>query len=139
MPGQVAGPAPESESDWDAARQGLGPYADPRIGRPSRAGTLLALLGMSAGYRIGGGSGGEVIARSATMPANPHIVYLSSDDAVHGQWTTEAAELRGMTTAGLFSAFATGENRLIHGRSRHPPGRSPQFARYAGPPTSEIL
>jgi hypothetical protein len=60
---------------------------------------LLALLGMSAGYRIGGGSGGEVIARSATMPANPHIVYLSSDDAVHGQWTTEAAELRGMTTA----------------------------------------
>jgi hypothetical protein len=60
---------------------------------------LLALLGMSAGYRIGGKSGAEVMARSATMPANPHIVYLSSDDAVHGQWTTEAAELRGMATA----------------------------------------
>ncbi|HRA27342.1 serine/threonine-protein kinase [Ornithinibacter sp.] len=46
VPGQVAGPVPESESDWDAARQGLGPYADPRIGRPSRAGTLLALLAL---------------------------------------------------------------------------------------------
>ena len=37
-------PVPESESDWDAARLGHGPYGDPRIGRPTRSGTLLALL-----------------------------------------------------------------------------------------------
>ena len=48
LPAPVPAPAPvpESESDWDAARQGLGPYGDPRIGRPSRAGTLLALLAL---------------------------------------------------------------------------------------------
>ena len=45
-PAPAPGPVPESESDWDAARQGLGPYGDPRIGRPSRAGTLLALLAL---------------------------------------------------------------------------------------------
>ena len=37
---------PEGESDWDAARQGHGPYGDPRIGRPQRSGTLLALLAL---------------------------------------------------------------------------------------------
>ena len=41
-------PVPESESDWDAARLGHGPYGDPRIGRPSAAGTLLALLAVLA-------------------------------------------------------------------------------------------
>ena len=44
-PGQ---PVPESESDWDAARLGHGPQGDPRIGRPSRSGTLLALLAVLA-------------------------------------------------------------------------------------------
>jgi hypothetical protein len=39
---------PESESDWDAARLGHGPYGDPRIGRPKRSGTLLALLALFA-------------------------------------------------------------------------------------------
>ena len=42
------GPVPESESDWDAARLGHGPHGDPRIGRPSRSGTLLALLAVFA-------------------------------------------------------------------------------------------
>ena len=42
-PGQ---PVPASESDWDAARLGHGPQGDPRIGRPSRSGTLLALLAL---------------------------------------------------------------------------------------------
>ena len=42
-------PVPESESDWDAARLGHGPYGDPRIGRPRRSGTLLALLAALAG------------------------------------------------------------------------------------------
>ena len=41
-------PVPDSESDWDAARLGHGPYGDPRIGRPSRSGTLLALLAVLA-------------------------------------------------------------------------------------------
>lgn len=44
-PGQ---PVPESESDWDAARLGHGPWGDPRIGRPSRSGTLLALVAVLA-------------------------------------------------------------------------------------------
>ena len=39
---------PDSESDWDAARLGHGPWGDPRIGRPSRSGTLLALLAVLA-------------------------------------------------------------------------------------------
>jgi hypothetical protein len=60
---------------------------------------LVALLGIGFGYMGGGDQPERVVARSATMPANPHIVYLSPDDAVHGQWTTEAAELRGMATA----------------------------------------
>ncbi|MFL6166130.1 MAG: serine/threonine protein kinase, partial [Ornithinibacter sp.] len=51
-PAPVAGPpgapVPDSESDWDAARLGHGPYGDPRIGRPSRSGTLLALLAVLA-------------------------------------------------------------------------------------------
>lgn len=60
---------------------------------------LVALLGIGCGYIGGGSQPGRVVARSATMPATPHIVYLSSADAVHGQWTTETAEMRGMTTA----------------------------------------
>ena len=56
-PGQLApppgmpapgAPVPDSESDWDAARLGHGPYGDPRIGRPTRSGTLLALLAVLA-------------------------------------------------------------------------------------------
>ena len=47
-PGAPGAPVPESESDWDAARLGHGPYGDPRIGRPSRSGTLLALLAVLA-------------------------------------------------------------------------------------------
>ena len=39
-PGQ---PVRQGESDWDAARLGHGPWGDPRIGRPHRTGTLLAL------------------------------------------------------------------------------------------------
>ena len=48
---QLTGPGssvPDSESDWDAARLGHGPYGDPRIGRPKRSGTLLALLALFA-------------------------------------------------------------------------------------------
>lgn len=41
---------PASESDWDAARQGHGPHGDPRIGRLSRSGTLLALLAVLAAF-----------------------------------------------------------------------------------------
>ena len=48
MTGVPGMPAPTSESDWDAARLGHGPYGDPRIGRPSRSGTLLALLAVLA-------------------------------------------------------------------------------------------
>jgi serine/threonine protein kinase len=47
-PGQPGAPVPDSESDWDAARRGHGPWGDPRIGRPSRSGTLLALLAVLA-------------------------------------------------------------------------------------------
>ncbi|HSO63808.1 MAG TPA: hypothetical protein VLQ78_01795, partial [Ornithinibacter sp.] len=48
-PGRAPGrPVPESESDWDAARLGHGPWGDPRIGRPSRSGTLLALVAVLA-------------------------------------------------------------------------------------------
>ena len=47
-PGAPGAPVPDSESDWDAARLGHGPYGDPRIGRPSRSGTLLALLAVLA-------------------------------------------------------------------------------------------
>ena len=47
LPG-AGSPVPESESDWDAARLGHGPHADPRIGRPKRSGTLLALLTLFA-------------------------------------------------------------------------------------------
>ena len=47
-PAPVA-PIPQSESDWDAARLGHGPHGDPRIGRPNRSGTLLALLALFAG------------------------------------------------------------------------------------------
>ena len=47
-PGQPGPPVPDSESDWDAARLGHGPWGDPRIGRPSRSGTLLALLAVLA-------------------------------------------------------------------------------------------
>lgn len=46
--GGPGGPLPDGESDWDAARLGHGPHADPRIGRPSRSGTLLALLALLA-------------------------------------------------------------------------------------------
>ena len=46
--GPPARPVPESESDWDAARLGHGPWGDPRIGRPSRSGTLLALVAVLA-------------------------------------------------------------------------------------------
>ena len=48
QPGRQGAPVPESESDWDAARLGHGPWGDPRIGRPSRSGTLLALLAVLA-------------------------------------------------------------------------------------------
>ncbi len=51
VPGRPVAPGalvPDSESDWDAARLGHGPYGDPRIGRPSRSGTLLALLAVLA-------------------------------------------------------------------------------------------
>ena len=47
-PGPPGAPVPDSESDWDAARLGHGPWGDPRIGRPSRSGTLLALLAVLA-------------------------------------------------------------------------------------------
>ena len=47
-PGRPGGPVPEAESDWDAARLGHGQWGDPRIGRPSRAGMLLALLAVLA-------------------------------------------------------------------------------------------
>jgi serine/threonine protein kinase len=47
-PGPPGAPVPESESDWDAARLGHGPWGDPRIGRPTRSGTLLALLAVLA-------------------------------------------------------------------------------------------
>ena len=57
---------------------------------------LIALLGIGLGYTGGNGQLGRVAARSATMPANPHIVYLSSADAVHGQWTVQAAQTRGV-------------------------------------------
>ena len=40
---------PDSESDWDAARLGHGPWGDPRIGRATRSGTLLALVAVLAG------------------------------------------------------------------------------------------
>jgi serine/threonine protein kinase len=46
--GQPGRPVPEGESDWDAARYGHGEHADPRIGRPLRTGTLLALLALLA-------------------------------------------------------------------------------------------
>ncbi len=55
---------------------------------------LIALLGIGLGYTGGNGQPERVAARSATMPANPHIVYLSSADAVHGQWTVQAAQAR---------------------------------------------
>ncbi|MEO5749031.1 MAG: serine/threonine-protein kinase [Ornithinibacter sp.] len=42
------GSLPDSESDWDAARLGHGAHADPRIGRASRSGSLLALLTLLA-------------------------------------------------------------------------------------------
>jgi serine/threonine protein kinase len=48
QPGPPGAPVPDSESDWDAARLGHGPWGDPRIGRPSRSGTLLALLAVLA-------------------------------------------------------------------------------------------
>jgi predicted Ser/Thr protein kinase len=44
----VGAAVPSTESDWDAARLGHGPYGDPRIGRPSRSGTLLALVALLA-------------------------------------------------------------------------------------------
>ncbi len=47
-PGAPGSPVPEGESDWDAARYGHGQHADPRIGRPLRTGTLLALLALFA-------------------------------------------------------------------------------------------
>lgn len=57
---------------------------------------LIALLGIGLGYTGGNGQPERVAARSATMPADPHIVYLSSADAVHGQWTVQAAQRRGV-------------------------------------------
>lgn len=57
---------------------------------------LIALLGIGLGYTGGNGQPERVAARSATMPASPHIVYLSSADAVHGQWTVQAAQTRGV-------------------------------------------
>jgi hypothetical protein len=57
---------------------------------------LVALLGIGFGYMGEDGQPGRVIARSATMPANPHIVYLSPADAVHGQLTIQTAQMRGM-------------------------------------------
>ena len=47
-PGRPGEPVPDSESDWDAARLGHGQWGDPRIGRPNRSGTLLALLAVLA-------------------------------------------------------------------------------------------
>jgi len=58
LPGPVAPqggagrPVPEGESDWDAARYGHGEHADPRIGRPLRSGTLLALLAFFAALTV---------------------------------------------------------------------------------------
>jgi len=57
---------------------------------------LIALLGIGLGYTGGNGQPERVAARSTTMPASPRIVYLSSADAVHGQWTVQAAQTRGV-------------------------------------------
>jgi hypothetical protein len=57
---------------------------------------LIALLGIGLGYTGRNGQPERVAARSTTMPASPHIVYLSSADAVHGQWTVQAAQTCGV-------------------------------------------
>lgn len=59
---------------------------------------LVAVLGIGFGYMEGGGQPERVVARSATMPANPHIVYLSSTDAMHGKLTVQAVQMRGVAT-----------------------------------------
>lgn len=57
---------------------------------------LTALVGIGLGYTGGNSQPERVAARSATMPADPHIVYLSSADAMHGQWTVQAAQTHGV-------------------------------------------
>ena len=52
QPGPPGAPVPDSESDWDAARLGHGPWGDPRIGRPSRVGHPAGPAGR-AGRRLG--------------------------------------------------------------------------------------
>ncbi|MFN3706360.1 MAG: hypothetical protein ACK4WM_10265 [Thermoflexales bacterium] len=59
---------------------------------------LVALLGIGSGYLLEGGHGEEVVARTTTMPANPHIVYLTPPDVVHGVLTSERAQEQGMVT-----------------------------------------
>ncbi len=59
---------------------------------------LVALLGIGSGYLLGGGHNEAAAARSTTMPANPHIVYLTPPDVVHGVLTSERAQEQGMVT-----------------------------------------
>ncbi len=47
-PGPLGGPVPGGGPDGVAAGPGPGPHGDPRIGRPHRSGTLLALLALLA-------------------------------------------------------------------------------------------
>lgn len=59
---------------------------------------LVALLGLALGYFWTTGWSTNAVARSSTMPANPHIVYLSPVDAVHGLLTPQVVEERGGST-----------------------------------------
>lgn len=57
--------------------------------------TLLALCGLALGYYWTTQDAPGVAARSATMPDNPHIVYLSPPDATHGRLTPQTVRDRG--------------------------------------------
>jgi hypothetical protein len=57
---------------------------------------LAAALGIGLGYS-GASPTEQAAARAATMPAAPHIVYLSAADAVHGQMTAQTAQRLGAT------------------------------------------
>jgi len=56
---------------------------------------LFALLGLTLGYLWTNQETRHAVARSATMPNNPHIIYLSPVDAVHGRLTPQMVEERG--------------------------------------------
>lgn len=56
---------------------------------------LIALLGLALGYLWTSQEARHAVARSATMPNNPHVVYLSPVDAVHGRLTPQVVEERG--------------------------------------------